>query len=70
MVGFTEDVKSFFEAANRIVLITIVSFVLENLPYAEVEKVSESGNVVPINFFGFKFSQKVFKKILRLDKNF
>ena len=36
---------------------------------SEVEKVSEPGNIVPRNFFGFKFSQKVFKKILRLHKN-
>ena len=37
---------------------------------AEVEKVSEPGNVVPRNFFGLKFSQKVFKKLLRLEENF
>ena len=39
---------------------------------AEVEKVSgsEHGNVVPRNFFGLKFSQKVFEKILRLEQNF
>ena len=37
---------------------------------AEVEKVSEPGNVVPRNFFGLKFSQKVFEEILRLEKNF
>ena len=37
---------------------------------SEVEKVSEPGNVVPRNFFGFTFSQKVFKKTLRLEENF
>ena len=40
------------------------------LSFSEVEKVSEPGNVVPRNFFGLKFSQKVFKKILRLEENF
>ena len=35
-----------------------------------MEKVSEPGNVVPINFFGLKISQKVFEEILRLEKNF
>ena len=37
---------------------------------AEVEKVSDPGNVNPRNLFGLKFSQKVFEEILRLEKNF
>ena len=41
-----------------------------NYVVPELEKVSEPGNVVPRNFFWFKCSQKVFKKILRLEENF